>query len=99
MPAPPLPPLLPYRGFTAFGRMPPGKYCHICKAASTHTYSECRRKTYVKHHANLLTDENDTYQDDQFPDNWDDVPKYDWSKARYKKDSSDDYQTSSENDQ
>ena len=80
-------------------RPAPGKYCHICKIAGSHTYSECRRRTYVKHHANLIADENDPYQDERFSDNWDNVPEYNWDKAKFENDSSDDDQTSSDDEQ
>ena len=79
----------------------PGKYCHFCRIAGSHTYSECRRKTYVKHHANLIKDENDTIRNDQFSDNWsywEHVHKYDWSKPRSENDSSNYDQISIEDD-
>ena len=80
----------------------PGKYCHHCKIPA-HTYAECRRKNYAKHHANLIRDESDANQNDQPSENWDywDVEDpVDWSKLKLvEKDSSNDDQTSSEDDQ
>ena len=81
----------------------PGKYCHYCKVPYSHTYAECRRKNYAKHHANLIRDENDTNQNDPSSDDWgywDDEPKYEWFKPEPEQDSSShDDQTSSEDDQ
>ena len=80
-------------------RAGPGKYCNLCKVYGTHTYSECRQKPYVKHYVNVVTDDNEAYQDDRFSDVWSNIADYQWNKVNSETDSKDNEQTSSDDDQ